>query len=92
MKQTVLVLVTLRMFAKSLATHREKCLCIGYKLRKEMLAGIFTRHNERQLKVMLLHFFKRFRKLCTEQDKKGEKSTFAVDGKIKPCIICYSIV
>ena len=57
-----------------------------------MLAGIFIRHNERQLKVMLLRSFKRFRKLCTEQDKKGEKSTFAVDGKIKPSIICYSIV
>lgn len=57
-----------------------------------MLAGIFIRHNERQLKVMLLRSFKRFRKLCTEQDKKGEKSTFDVDGKIKSSIICYSIV
>ena len=52
-----------------------------------MLAGIFTRHNERHLKVMLAS-----KKPGTKQEKKSEKSTFAVDGKIKPSIICYSIV
>ena len=65
------------------------------KFRKGMLIGIFTRHNERQLKVMLLHFFLAFQKaLHREKNKiiKGEKSTFALDGKMKPFTICYSIV
>ena len=77
MKQTVLVLVTRRLFAKSLATHREKCLCIGKKWRKEMLAGIITRQNERQLNVCYYTSFS-VSESSAPSKKKNEKSTFAV--------------
>ena len=91
MKQTVILHVTWRMFAKSPGTHQEICLFVRKKFRKGMLIGIFTRHNKRQLKVMLLHFFSVSESLAPRK-KKSEKSTFALDGKIEPSIICYSIV
>ena len=93
MKQTVSALVTRRMFTKSLAAHREikNVFAFERNLEKEC----YNRNNH-SLAVMNDSSSLRYRTSFKFQKalyrEQKVKSTFGLDGKIKPSIICFSIV
>ena len=59
---------------------------------KRMSARIFTRHNEREFKVMPVMTLPLAFQRGRHGGKTSEESSFALDGMINPSIIWYCIM